>query len=797
MNKAIGRDAALPPPRGRRIPSVGSGKDKGEDRPNARDLLATVNSASEGAAATWIAFLGTMAYLAVTLGGVTHVDLLLNNDTTLPFVNVKGPLATFFVMAPLAFVLVHFSLLLQHVMLSRKLGALEARLEMEEPSRDRSTQHIRDELHSYTFTQVASGKPKGAVVDMAQRLVVSLSLVVFPLLLLTFFQIGFLPYHSEPITWWHRGMLILDALVVWLLARHLARLDPASETRLTDWWRATSKFKRELIAGWHRGLDRAWSAFVSPTSLGARLARPMFAVARRGGGSLIRAIAPTRLAIVGLILFSTCVATLPDDHLDRATAWVARNWLPGLSEPLPYCREIVDDTVTPSNATAKDEKKDRGQTSKTKRAGTEPGSSERYENEKKCPPVTDATRHAFYPTAYLFEHKLDITSGKSGNLLGWSRNLVVTDKDLSAGDDEKKEKRISLRGRDLRYATLDRSKLKRADFYGARLAGARLSQADLNAANFWTAQLQGAYLGRAQLQGADLTEARLQGANLFAAQLQGAKLFGAQLQGAYLFLAQLQGAELSKAQLQGAILTWANLQGADLSEYDVQGATPSAVQRPGTILTGVQLQGAYLFLAQLQGADLFMAKLQGADLTWANLEGADFSGATLQGTDLSGAALQGADLSGAAVWRTNVVKMHDYLWSRVSAAGMKIGPPGDSQRKALAKAIAGLEKMAKEGAAGRTRVRDGAKRVGDRLRPLLEPEGDEKWRGDSDLGAWCQLAERPSPDPAELAAQLGKLACDDDTDKAYMAQGLVTRTLSGSRLKLLGGGAEDKTGRLP
>ena len=71
-------------------------------------------------------------------------------------------------------------------------------------------QPIRDELHSYSFTQAVSGMPKGAAVDMALRLVMSLTLVVFPLLLLTFFQIGFLPYHSEPITWWHRGMLVAD-----------------------------------------------------------------------------------------------------------------------------------------------------------------------------------------------------------------------------------------------------------------------------------------------------------------------------------------------------------------------------------------------------------------------------------------------------------------------------------------------------------------------------------------------------------------------------------------------------------
>jgi uncharacterized protein YjbI with pentapeptide repeats len=770
MNKAIGRDAALPPPRGRRIPAVGSGKDKGEDRPNARDLLATVNSASEGAAATWIAFLGTMAYLAVTLGGVAHVDLLLNNDTTLPFVNVKVPLATFFVMAPLAFVLVHFSLLLQHVMLSRKLGAFEARLEKEEPSRDRSTQHIRDELHSYTFTQVASGKPKGAVVDMAQRLVVSLTLVVFPLLLLMFFQIGFLAYHSEPITWWHRIMLVTDALVVWLLARHLARLDPASEIRLTDWWHATSKFKRELIAGWHRGLDRARSALVSPTSPGARLARRPFTWAHHGGEFLIRAIAPTRVVITVLILFSTCVATLPDDPLDKATTWVARNWLPALSKPLSYCRDIVDDSAT----RPKDEKKDSGQKSKSEKEG-----EEQEIQLKKCPEAASATRHAFYPTAYLFENGADLTSGKPDNLPGWSRNLIVTDKDLSAGDDAK-EKRISLRGRDLRHATLSRSKLKRADFYGARLAGARLIHADLSAANFGEAKLQRAVLVGAELQGADFAGAELQGANLSWAELQGADLAQAKLQGAHLTGAGLQGADLTGAGLQGADLTEARLQGADLGRAKLQGAD----------LSRAKLQGAGLVEAGLKGADLSRTELQGANLFAAKLQGVDLFGAKLQGANLLGAELQGANLTRAAVWRSdlpgvNKKPVRSDAWDLVTFARLRISAPDDNERKALAEKIAALEKlpeqMAKESAAGRRRPEDTAKRVGNILRPLLEREGDNKWRANGDLRAWCELERRPPPDPGKLSAYLGKLACDDATDKAYTARRLVRRTLGDPR----------------
>ncbi len=391
---------ALPPPGGRRIPAIAPAKPaKTEDRPNARDLLASVNSASEGATATWLAFLGAMAYLAVTLGGVTHVDLLLNNDTTLPFINVKVPLATFFFVAPIAFVLVHFSLLLQHLVLSRKLAAFESRIAKEEPSRDRSTQNIRDELHSYTFTQIVSGKPKGATVDTAQRLVMSLTLVVFPLLLLTFFQIGFLPYHSEPITWWHRIMLLTDAAIIMVLTRYMARRHHKPKVTLGDWRDGRLSFKAKLVF-WRRRTTRRWLASARRVSLtirshdyGSAFAAPllpMLGVLRGSGIYRTRAVPPNRFVMGVVAFFSVCVATLPHS----AEVWVPLDkWMasiPLLSQPLPY-----------------------GRPTREKR----PDGREQLIT---CPTRDGAIRCAFYPTAYLFERTVDLKTGKADSMLGWS-----------------------------------------------------------------------------------------------------------------------------------------------------------------------------------------------------------------------------------------------------------------------------------------------------------------------------------------------------------------------------------------
>ncbi len=92
-------------------------------------------------------------------------------------------------------------------------------------------------------------------------------------------------------------------------------------------------------------------------------------------------------------------------------------------------------------------------------------------------------RCAFWLAASLLEQRIDYVSGRSGL---FSRNLVVTDrqvllqKQAARGD----VPRISLRGRDLRYATFDRSDLRNVDFTAADLSGASLKSTDLRNAVF-------------------------------------------------------------------------------------------------------------------------------------------------------------------------------------------------------------------------------------------------------------------------------------------------------------------------
>jgi len=121
-------------------------------------------------------------------------------------------------------------------------------------------------------------------------------------------------------------------------------------------------------------------------------------------------------------------------------------------------------------------------------------------------------RTAFWPTAVLFEGEVDDWTRRPASL--FARNLIVMDEDLVPDSGSPVETSFSVRGRDLNFATFDRSDMRRADFTDSSLKGASLIETNL----------EGARLVRVRMQGADLTLARLGGVDTHAVLLDGARL---------------------------------------------------------------------------------------------------------------------------------------------------------------------------------------------------------------------------------------------------------------------------------
>ena len=121
--------------------------------------------------------------------------------------------------------------------------------------------------------------------------------------------------------------------------------------------------------------------------------------------------------------------------------------------------------------------------------------------------------------------------------------------------------KLSLAGRNLRFADFRRVKLQGANLEGAQLQGAHLEHANLQGADLSGAIMHGAFLLGAELQGAYFVETELRGANLHRAELLHAFMAKVKLQNASLVRAQLQRAVLLEAELQGTNMEDAQMDG--------------------------------------------------------------------------------------------------------------------------------------------------------------------------------------------------------------------------------------------
>jgi hypothetical protein len=126
-------------------------------------LLDTANSASQYVAVLHVAFMALCAYVLVIVFGTTDMDLLIGKGVKLPVVDVTVPIVGFYWFAPYLVFLVHFNLLLQLQLLSRKLYAFDAaaaRLILPNfihPSvhaapKEEGIGGLRDRLHIFPYT---------------------------------------------------------------------------------------------------------------------------------------------------------------------------------------------------------------------------------------------------------------------------------------------------------------------------------------------------------------------------------------------------------------------------------------------------------------------------------------------------------------------------------------------------------------------------------------------------------------------------------------------------------------------
>jgi len=337
----------------------------------------------------------------------------------------------------------------------------------------------------------------------------------------------------------------------------------------------------------------------------------------------------------------------------------------------------------------------------------------------------------------------DTATSPDGALFGiFRRNLVVTDTDLVVDRDVSAgEPTLKLRGRNLRYAKLDRSDLHQADLTGANLDFASLRGADLRDAWLNCADLNELLLSEDRKR-AQCTSAR--DANFSRARLNRARMTGIDADGSVFEEANLESAEMPYAILSGANFSSAKLEKADLTG-------------------GVQAQGASFLIASLQGADLTSAKLHAADFRSAEMQGSILNFAHLEGSQFQDAKLEGATLNRARLWGAKLARA-DITGVDLRRAAIFQSEPPARDRTGLAdlgsvndQPMADADKQELRSELERITDPQVRSQVQDALAPLLGDGADPNdWLRSDDARVWRSYISEsgsgvPTPQPAVTA----------------------------------------------
>lgn len=468
----------------------------------------------------WLSYLFALFYLLVAAGSVTHRDLLLESPVKLPFLNIDLPLVGFFLFGPILFLIVHAHVLLHFALLSAKIGRFNSSVPTE--LRDlKEREALRWQLPINIFVQFLAGPGavRKSLIGLLLRFISASTLIVGPLVLLTFFEIQFLAYHDILVTWEQRLVIVADIALLWGLWPTIAR---GRVTKL-----GLSEFRRWRVTLATAASIAAVSFVCAIATFPGEWQEENFPSLRlvpgvSGGFEADGSPRPGRFISLHELLFEGSV-----DLISRRpiSLWSNRLIVPGI--------DVVDHS--------------------------------KYDNADKIAALmeTVSLRSRRLEGAVLIGADLRKTDFTGADLRGAS--LQGADlREAKFGCDSTGWRAI---GTGSSVGSQSEHTSQCTNLQGAKLDGAKLQGANLKGA-----QLQGASVDYGELQTANLDNASLQGSSLVGTDLIGVSLKSADLEGVYGFNTEFEGADLGEANFRAALLPDAQLQGAILTGIDLDAA---------------------------------------------------------------------------------------------------------------------------------------------------------------------------------------------------------------------------------
>jgi uncharacterized protein YjbI with pentapeptide repeats len=686
-------------------------------------LEKSLNDSATRVSTIWISYLLFGLYLVIATGNVTHRQLLLEEPIKLPVLNVDLPLVGFFFLTPILFVAIHTYVLIQAVLLSRTAAAYNEAL-AKSNFMDSAEARVRQRLANTLFAQLFAGSPREreGLLGWLLSLIAWATLAIAPVLVLFTFELKFLPFHSVQATWGHRGLIVLDLIVVLLL------------------WPGILDSQKDIA--W-RTLLHHWKS---------------------------------SLLIACLVLFSVMALTFPgEQHATLVNSWVmGRVDSPGSTSQCRKPRFLL--SILPSNFDRLFLSRETfADASSQPRTRAEAGTNQTPEGKKPLKLREKDLFCAIFDGADLTQ--ADFTGAR---LVG--ATFVRTELQ-GAIFDGATLRDVSFREARLQKSSFQQTQLDNVNIRQARLDNANFDGSRFNNVDLTQADFRGAKLTQTDLRGATLSVTVFQDADLSGANLENAKMNGSRLQGANLSGAQLRGADLSRAEFQGAILRDAKLHGANLNQAVFNGANLAGVQLQGAGLREVKLQGALLDFANLRGSDLTEAAMQGASMRSTDLQGTFLDKAEFAFAGISGVYVWGASgdfkCEEAATKNLQFELAIETGYSRFAERLLSIMIPGLKFPTVPTSASIGdfLESIVKDVPQGsQEKLRES---LGKRLLPVVKVLE----AADKNNKAWlaCSTRVEPREDYARRkATYFAKLVCATTVHQKYIASGIYRNVVGKS-----------------
>ncbi|MGF1560813.1 MAG: pentapeptide repeat-containing protein, partial [Geminicoccaceae bacterium] len=426
-------------------------------------LRASVDDASKLVRNLTFLFLLIGLYIALIGGRTDHEILLRAGDIDLPFLALGVNVVWFYGLAPVAWLVLHFNLLLQCLQLTRKIQLFAARLNTLDAD-EAMTQ--RGLLFPFPLAQVVMGQGLYGWAHVAFVIMVWVMYVLIPLAVLLWAMKSFLPYQHDWITPLHGLIIALDVVLLWCLW-------PAILGVAIGRWRIVKAEGDEQPIDW-----RTWSGLGLKAAVSVAVLASAYGLARE-----------------------------PQSFWMERQSWVERSWA-----KLTVTDRILMEREPPAELIEQ-------MREEALAAGKNPDEAETaaFLNENVAEPLNLTNRnlrHADLSRSALYDVNIEgadlgnaiLASAKLPDALG-NQDTILVGANLRDAD---------LAGAFLQHAELAGARLSRAD-----LAGAALNFADLAGADLQDAHLAGAVLIRSAVDGACLIRADMTGACLGHAALRG------------------------------------------------------------------------------------------------------------------------------------------------------------------------------------------------------------------------------------------------------------------------------------